>query len=162
MSEYNGVKIFLPLEIKLLLQEDGAKTGQLSAQVILSILTDHYKDRLLPDAYNELRTRYSLSAQASKRAKQQAQAQKQKKPKPFNKLRNDILDLKEKIITATIRINDPKYAGNKPFLENRKKDFEEQLKMKEAFLAQEEARENSESTPHKNGRIKKHNGDEEK
>jgi hypothetical protein len=79
MSESNGVRIFLPLDLKLLIQEDGANTGQLSAQVILKIVTEHYKTRLNPEVYAKLNERYSMTAQESKHTKQLKKEEKARK-----------------------------------------------------------------------------------
>ena len=96
MSSFNGVIILLPLDLRLLLQQDCAKSDQFTATYILRILTEHYKDRLSKEVYESLKAKYSMTALEQRHVKElKAQEKESKtnsaKKRQLRKIEDDIL-----------------------------------------------------------------------
>jgi guanylate kinase len=126
MSENpNTVRLFLPLEIRLLLNKECAENDQLPATVILRILAEHYKDKLPQDVYEYLIYQYSLTALQQRERKRQ----NEKQPKQDARERK----LRDEIAMCDLRLKDTNTANNpdqwRHHWEGRKKRAEESLKI---------------------------------
>ena len=125
----------LTLDLRMLLQQDCAKTSQRPATRILWILTEHYKDRLPPEIYKELRERYELTAFEQREIKAQKEEQRGKaKQKGSLKLRNQLQQIQQDLALCEIRLKDVN-TSNPRFWEGRKKHLEEQKSIVEAQLS---------------------------
>jgi hypothetical protein len=112
------VTVYLPLRLRMLIQQDCAKNEQLPATVILRILTEHFKDDMPEVEFDALIYEYSLTAfeqQKAKREKERAQKADARERK-----------LREEIALCDLRIKDHNTA-NPQYWERRKKRVEEQL-----------------------------------
>lgn len=120
----NAVSLFLPLRLKMLIQQDCARNDQLPATVILRILTEHFKDEIPKNEFDALIYQYSLTAYEQKEAKKQ----KEKEPKQDaheRKLREEIAHYE-----AALRERENAYIRTK--LERRKRELSIYLETKQA------------------------------
>ena len=116
------VSLFLPLRLRMLIQQDCAKNDQLPATVILRILTDHFKDEIPQEEFDRLIYEYSKTAFEQQREKRLEDGQP-KQPKQDARERK----LREEIALADLRIKDPNNARPQ-YWESKKHYTEERLK----------------------------------
>lgn len=152
MSAPNTQPVFLPFEIKMLLQDECSKNKQLPAQRILFILNEHFKDQLPKEVYEGNKTRYSMTAQESRQKKREkAESRKQK---GNTKLQNQLLTIREDLALCDLRLKDPKTA-RPSFWEERKKSLEAQKRIKEQLLKEDESPSEPLERTAKTGKIPK-------
>lgn len=112
----NRFELRLPLELQILIQEDMAKNKQFIGTSVLRALTEYYKDRLTPEEYQDLITRYSMTAKQQKAKKQRKKKEREVKAKKRLKQRDRALDLKERelrIREANTGIREDKHSEAK-------------------------------------------------
>jgi len=81
----NIVQLFLPTELLLLIRKDASDKEQLSGRFILSLLLEHYKDRLTKEVYEQLNETYSMTEPESKEIRRQKELEKAEKRKQREK-----------------------------------------------------------------------------
>jgi hypothetical protein len=151
VSAQNTQPVFLPFEIKMLLQDECAKNKQLPAQRILFILNEHFKDQLPKQVYEGNKTRYSMTAQESRQKKRDKAQVKQKRGNA--KLKNELLRIRENLAYCDLNLKNPN-TNNPRFFEQKKKSLEVRKGILEQLLKEDE----TPSEPleaHKSGKIPK-------
>lgn len=135
----NAVNLFLPLDLRMLIQEDCAKSERLNATVILSILTEHYKTRLPQTVYEQLRDEYSKTAFEQRDAKRiKAQERERDKGDSEEKQRKrELVKLSQLIANAEFHLSQKDNSEQtKGYWERRLKEFKD----KKTFLEKQEVR----------------------
>jgi hypothetical protein len=128
VSSFNGVTVLLPLDLRLLLQQDCAQSDQLTATYILRILTEHYKDRLSKEVYESLRDKYSMTAQEQRHVKQLKTQEKESKRDSAKRRR--FRKIEDEILQCEIRLKqhpDNQYWQNRLESVKRKKEALEEV-----------------------------------
>jgi hypothetical protein len=137
MSE-NTERIMLPLDLRMKIQEDCAKTSQRPATRILWILTEFYRDRLPPEVYQELHNRYEMTAYEQRELKNQKVEQvKRTKQKGNVKLKNQLIGIEHGLAVCDLRLKNPVSEQNARFWEGRKRNLLEEKGIVEAQLKAE-------------------------
>lgn len=139
----NSVRVFLNLDLRLLINQDCAKTDQLPATFILKLLTEHYKNRLPKEVYDALIEEYSMTALEQRERKRLKKQEKERKED------RETLKLREEISLCEIRLRE-KNLANPDYWKDRLAQAKEKL---EIHLSAKTEPQSGLLESHKSGRI---------